>query len=85
MFPKILASLTQERGQIEEGVMSLERLARGRGRRRERLPAGRLKKKPGEPDEGSGSTPGEGSAGVPYAYLARQPRRPPPSNWRSRK
>jgi len=36
---KILADLRQERTQIEEAILSLERLARGRGRRRGRPPA----------------------------------------------
>lgn len=36
---KILAELRAEREQIEEAIMSLERLARGRGRRRGRPPA----------------------------------------------
>jgi hypothetical protein len=36
---KILAELKQERQQIEEAILSLERLARGRGRRRGRPPA----------------------------------------------
>lgn len=36
---KILAELRQERQQIEEAIVSLERLARGRGRRRGRPPA----------------------------------------------
>ena len=36
---KILTELRQEREQIEEAIMSLERLARGRGRRRGRPPA----------------------------------------------
>jgi hypothetical protein len=36
---KILAELKQERQQIEEAISSLERLARGRGRRRGRPPA----------------------------------------------
>ena len=36
---KILAELRQERIQIEEAIVSLERLARGRGRRRGRPPA----------------------------------------------
>ncbi len=35
---KILADLRQEREQIEEAIMSLERLARGRGKRRGRPP-----------------------------------------------
>jgi len=36
---KILGELRQEREQIEEAILSLERLARGRGRRRGRPPA----------------------------------------------
>ena len=36
---KMLAELRQEREQIEEAIMTLERLARGRGRRRGRPPA----------------------------------------------
>lgn len=36
---KILAELKAEREQIEEAILSLERLARGRGRRRGRPPA----------------------------------------------
>jgi hypothetical protein len=36
---KMLSELRQERAQIEEAIMTLERLARGRGRRRGRPPA----------------------------------------------
>jgi hypothetical protein len=36
---KILAELRDERQQIEEAIVSLERLAQGRGRRRGRPPA----------------------------------------------
>jgi hypothetical protein len=36
---KILADLRQEREQIEDAIISLERLARGRGKRRGRPPA----------------------------------------------
>jgi hypothetical protein len=36
---KILGELRQERVQLEEAILSLERLARGRGRRRGRPPA----------------------------------------------
>lgn len=35
----MLADLRSEREQIEEAIMTLERLARGRGRRRGRPPA----------------------------------------------
>ena len=36
---KMLAELRQEREQIEEAIVTLERLAQGRGRRRGRPPA----------------------------------------------
>ena len=36
---KMLADLRREREQIEEAIMTLERLAQGRGRRRGRPPA----------------------------------------------
>jgi hypothetical protein len=36
---KILSELKEERQQIEEAILSLERLARGRGRRRGRPPS----------------------------------------------
>jgi hypothetical protein len=36
---KILADLRQEREQLEEAILSLERLALGRGRRRGRPPS----------------------------------------------
>lgn len=36
---KMLADLRQEREAIEEAILTLERLARGRGRRRGRPPA----------------------------------------------
>jgi hypothetical protein len=36
---KMLAELSQERRQIEEAIMALERLARGHGKRRGRPPA----------------------------------------------
>jgi DNA invertase Pin-like site-specific DNA recombinase len=36
---KMLSDLRQEREQIEEAILSLERLARNRGRRRGRPPA----------------------------------------------
>lgn len=47
---KILAELRQEREQLEEAIMSLERLARGRGRRRGRPPSWMVEaKKRGRP------------------------------------
>jgi hypothetical protein len=56
---KILTELRQEREQIEEAIMSLERLARGRGRRRGRPPAwmAELDKKRGRPPGSKNRTP----------------------------
>ena len=38
-FVKMLSELRQERTQIEEAILALERLARGQGKRRGRPPA----------------------------------------------
>jgi hypothetical protein len=48
---KILAELRQEREQIEEAILSMEQLARSRGRRRGRPPAwiANLPRKRGRP------------------------------------
>jgi len=47
---KILVELRQEREQLEEAIMSLERLARGRGKRRGRPPSWMVEaKKRGRP------------------------------------
>jgi hypothetical protein len=47
---KILVELRQEREQLEEAILSLERLARGRGKRRGRPPAWMVEtKKRGRP------------------------------------
>jgi hypothetical protein len=47
---KILEELRNERAQLEEAILSLERLARGRGRRRGRPPAWMVEaKKRGRP------------------------------------
>jgi len=56
---KILTELRQEREQIEEAIMSLERLARGRGRRRGRPPAwmAELDKKRGRPPGSKNKNP----------------------------
>jgi hypothetical protein len=61
---KILTQLRQEREQIEEAVMSLERLARGSSRSRGRQPLWSVKKGSDDPDDGSGGTSGEGCATV---------------------
>ena len=50
---KILADLRQERQAIEEAILTMERLARGQGRRRGRPPAwmAALKAKPDSPQQ----------------------------------
>jgi hypothetical protein len=56
---KILAELRQEREQIEEAIISLERLARGRGKRRGRPPAWlAIAKKRGRPVGSKNRNPG---------------------------
>ena len=60
---KMLAELRQERLQIEEAIVTLEKLARGRGRRRGRPPAWMTEMKrrgrpPGSKNK-SGSKPSE--------------------------
>ena len=64
---KILTDLRQEREQIEEAILSLERLAQGRGRRRGRPPAWMTEittKRRGRPP-GSKNKPVAKSAGAP--------------------
>ena len=55
---RILAELRAERAQLEEAILSLERLARGRGKRRGRPPAWIAN----ESSEGSGGTPSAAEA-----------------------
>jgi hypothetical protein len=56
---KILEELRQEREQLEEAILSLERLARGRGRRRGRPPSWMVEaKKRGRPAGSKNKTPG---------------------------
>ena len=60
---KILTELRQEREQIEEAIMSLERLARGRGRRRGRPPSWMVEaKKRGRPAGSKNRTSGQKTA-----------------------
>ncbi|MFL6416978.1 MAG: hypothetical protein ACJ74Y_15045 [Bryobacteraceae bacterium] len=66
---KMLAELRLEREQIEEAILTLERLARGRGRRRGRPPAW-LK-------DVSSTTPGEDDAEVSSLPEPRKRGRPP--------
>ncbi len=66
---KILTELREERAQIEEAILSLERLARGRGRRRGRPPAWmaevttkRRGRPPGSKNKATTSAAGKGTA-----------------------
>jgi hypothetical protein len=69
---KMLAELRLEREQIEEAILTLERLARGRGRRRGRPPAW-LK-------DAVGTSTGGGDIGdAPPAAEPRRRGRPPGS------
>ena len=58
---KILEELRQEREQLEEAILSLERLARGRGRRRGRPPSWMVEaKKRGRPAGSKNKTTTQG-------------------------
>jgi len=60
---KILAELRQEREQLEEAILSLERLASGRGRRRGRPPAWMSEvKKRGRPAGSKNKTAGRSAS-----------------------
>ena len=64
---KILVELRQEREQIEEAIISLERLASGRGKRRGRPPswlteARKRGRPPGSKSKGSPATRSAGSS-----------------------
>jgi len=69
----MLAELRLEREQIEEAILTLERLARGRGRRRGRPPAW-LKEA-----AGTDSVDGENSTDVHFSSEPRRRGRPPGS------
>ena len=70
---KMLAELRLEREQIEEAILTLERLARGRGRRRGRPPAW-LK------DAGSAMASENGSGEAPSAPTEPRRRGRPPGS-----
>ena len=70
---KILSELKEERVQIEEAILSLERLARGRGKRRGRPPAWMSEinaKRRGRPP-GSKNKVAVEAAGAPAKTIAR--------------
>jgi hypothetical protein len=76
---KMLAELRLEREQLEEAIITLERLARGRGRRRGR-PPGWLKDAGGAVGESGGSTGEEGAShGLSFVQEPRRRGRPPGS------
>ena len=63
---KILADLRQEKEQLEEAILSLERLAAGRGRRRGRPPAWMSEaKKRGRPPGSKNKPKSTASAAAP--------------------
>jgi len=64
---KILIELREEREQIEEAILSLERLARGRGRRRGRPPAWMSEMTP----KRRGRPPGSKNKAAPAAVAAK--------------
>jgi DNA invertase Pin-like site-specific DNA recombinase len=68
---KMLADLRQEREQIEEAILSLERLARGRGKRRGRPPAWMQEvKKRGRPPGSKNKSKNEGKPTVAKSMAA---------------
>jgi hypothetical protein len=68
---KMLADLRQEREQIEEAILSLERLARGRGKRRGRPPAWMQEvKKRGRPPGSKNKNKNDGRTTAPKAMAA---------------
>ena len=74
----MLAELRLEREQIEEAILTLERLARGRGRRRGRPPAW-LKDGVTPAPEGGGTASDGANAGLTFAPEPRRRGRPPGS------
>jgi hypothetical protein len=61
---KILTELRQEREQIDEAILSLERLAAGSGPRRGRPPAWLKAHKRGRPPGGKEPAPAKSAAGA---------------------
>jgi hypothetical protein len=66
---KMLAELRQEREAIEEAILTLERLARGRGKRRGRPPAWLSEMRKKEKPSGNVSSKGK-SGNVSKAAIA---------------
>jgi hypothetical protein len=74
----MLAELRLEREQIEEAILTLERLARGRGRRRGRPPAW-LKDAGTGTAENSENGEGDVDSGLSFVTAPRRRGRPPGS------
>ena len=62
---KILADLKTERAQIEEAILTLERLADGRGKRRGRPPTWLVEARNSDPDAPPPTPPVKGKRGRP--------------------
>src|ERR1700679_2402590 len=71
---KILEELRQEREQLEEAILSLERLALGRGWRRGRAPSWMVEAKKGGRPRGEARK----TLRKPSRSVNPRPRRPPP-------
>jgi hypothetical protein len=72
---KILADLRREREQIEEAILSMQRLAAGGRSKKSQTP--QLSKRPDDLDDDSSEGSSDGSAGVLSPLRPRRPRRPP--------
>jgi len=75
----MLAELRLEREQIEEAILTLERLARGRGRRRGRPPAWLKDVTSGPGDSGETSSQESSSRSLSFVQEPRRRGRPPGS------
>jgi hypothetical protein len=75
----MLAELRLEREQIEEAIITLERLARGRGRRRGRPPSWLKDAGPSTPEDPETPAEDAGSRGLTFVQEPRRRGRPPGS------
>jgi hypothetical protein len=72
---KILADLRREREQIDEVILSIQRLAAGERSKKSQTP--QPSKRPDNLDDDPTEGSSGGSAGVPSPLRPRRPRRPP--------
>ncbi len=75
----MLAELRLEREQIEEAILTLERLARGRGKRRGRPPGWLKEAGAGPSDSGEQAAEENSSRGLSFIPEPRRRGRPPGS------